>query len=64
MSGKRCIMCRKVSYPTQAAAEAAALRVSVHVGPVRCYACPHNPRHWHLTTMRRWKPPREGRPAP
>lgn len=49
----RCKPCSKVSFPSEGAAYAAALRLSRHVGPIRAYPCPHD-KGWHLTRLREW----------
>lgn len=45
----------KRRFPDFPTAAAAALRVSVHLGPLRCYLCPQC-GGWHLTKRKTWSP--------
>lgn len=47
--------CHKRLFPSLDTAQAAALRVSCHVGPLRVYECPRRPGGFHLTRRRTWK---------
>lgn len=42
--------CRKAAYGTERAAQAAAVRVSTHLGPLRTYRCERCRGTWHLTS--------------
>lgn len=42
--------CRKIGYDTERTAQAAAVRVSAHLGPLRTYPC-ERCRKWHLTSQ-------------
>lgn len=53
MTRKPCPSRKRGSYADFGMAAAAALRVSRHLGPIRCYHCPDCGR-WHLTRIARW----------